>query len=105
MATTTERGLGWAHQQAAAQLHRDHVDGTPCARCGRPMYRWQKLDAGHSRDRALVGPGEPPDRLEHARCNRVAGARLGNRLRRSRQARPVRRVHVRGVVAVDARAL
>ena len=85
--TTTQAGLGWAHQQARARLLGGLVDGTPCPRCGRPMYRWQQLDAGHSRDRAVYGTDQLPDRLEHARCNRAAGAKLGARLRRLRAAR------------------
>jgi len=45
------------------------------------MYAWQALDGGHARSRALGNTG-PPDRLEHASCNRSAGARLGNALAR-----------------------
>lgn len=73
---TTQRGLGWAHQRRREQLLAVHLDGTPCARCGKPMYLAQRLDAGHTQDRALGGG--LPDRLEHRRCNRQAGAYLRN---------------------------
>ena len=79
--TTTQRGLGWKHQQIRARLIRALRPGTLCPRCGKPMYRWQQLDAGHSRERALYGPHVQADRVEHASCNRAAGAALGNRLR------------------------
>lgn len=83
--TTTQRGLGWKHQRARARLLAKHRDGTPCPRCGKPMYRTQNLDAGHSKDRALHGPHVEADRLEHRRCNRAAGAALGNQLRHVRR--------------------
>jgi hypothetical protein len=44
--------------------------------------RWfQKLDAGHVVSRA-IGGGYGGLRLEHASCNRSAGARLGNGMRK-----------------------
>jgi hypothetical protein len=54
----------------------------PCARCGRPLGGDpSRIDLGH-RDDAPGWSG-----LEHARCNRQAGARLGNARRRARRQR------------------
>lgn len=93
---TTEKGLGWHHQQAIQRLKDRHVDGSPCPECGRP--RWLDptknfdyvpggkkrgngvLQGDHSkmpRSKAIrLGlPVLPPDRLLHAECNRIRGAR------------------------------
>lgn len=88
--TTTQKGLGWQHQQAAKRLRNHHVDGTPCAHCGRPMYldrtrNWDydpsttnpysgTLHADHggmSRAEAIRRglPIPLPDRLLHGTCN------------------------------------
>jgi hypothetical protein len=87
--TTAERGYGAEHAAEARRLKAAMRDGDPCCRCGGPMYRWQlKLDRNdidgidadhHGQARALGG--RLPDALAHRRCNRRAGARLGNRLR------------------------
>ncbi len=69
--TTTARGLGHEHQKRRAKLLRSHIDGTPCAWCGEPMYLAQDLDADHSVPRALGGTHA--DRLLHAACNRSRG--------------------------------
>jgi hypothetical protein len=53
--------------------------GRPCPRCGFPMLPGQALDLGHTDDRATYSG------IEHARCNRQAGARLGNARRRARR--------------------
>lgn len=100
MATTTERGLGNEHQRRKrllmAQLLRSGP--RPCRRCGHLMYhpqqceavhvesqrcRWCRLDLGHPdhAPRALGGVSSTEDDLEHAHCNRGAGARLGAALR------------------------
>lgn len=71
----------------------------PCRRCGRPMLHpdhcprahprgpcfYCHLDLGHPAGSPVIlgGTGHGRD-LEHARCNRQAGARLGNRLRHHR---------------------
>ena len=92
--TTKQRGLSGHHQSHGKQLKANLRDGTPCWRCGFPMYRWQKLDRDHVTPRALGGT-DGPAVLAHARCNRSAGARLGNAMRgqakaasRGRQLRP-----------------
>lgn len=65
----------------------------PCRRCGLDMYhpdacpfgkcRACTLDLGHPDDapRVLGGRTSTADDLEHAYCNRGAGARLGAALR------------------------
>ena len=75
--TTTQRGLGGSHQADGKRQRANLIDGTPCWRCGQPMYRWQKLDLDHLTPRALGGIGGPAV-LAHASCNRRAGARLRN---------------------------
>ena len=57
--------------------------GQPCPRCGRPLLPWQALDLGHTDDRAGYNG------IEHAKCNRAAGARLGNARRRARRERMI----------------
>jgi hypothetical protein len=76
MATTTGRGLGWAHQRERAADLTALVQGSPCPLCRRPMYHpQQRLDLDHSVPRALGG-GAAPRRLTHTSCNRRAGALL-----------------------------
>lgn len=73
---------GWSHNAERRRLLGELVDGTPCPRCGRPMWRDRPdlLDTGHATDVAQGG-GDGPRRLEHGSCNRSAGARAGNRAR------------------------
>lgn len=96
--SATQRGYGAEHQAAARRLKADLRDGDPCCRCGGPMYRWQLdldrhdirgIDADHHGQARVLG-GAVPDALAHRRCNRRAGAVLGNRLR-GRRPRPARR--------------
>ena len=82
--TTTQRGLGSAHQADKRRLLAAHRDGDLCLRCLRPMYRWQSLDRDHVVDRALGG-GDGPALLSHASCNRSAGARAGNLARKQQR--------------------
>ncbi len=94
--TTTEKGLGWRHQQARDALLRRHTDGARCewVLCGRPMYKDRTrnydydpsstnptsgvLQADHSdmsRAEALRRglPVPLPNRLLHGECNRQRG--------------------------------
>jgi len=96
---TTATGLGSEHQAARAEaltLLRSGIDR--CPRCGRPMYRWQQLDLGDWPSRIICAMRgiTPRKRLEHAHCNRSAGAQLGNALRAQgiRRRRPQRAVRV-----------
>ena len=96
--TTTERGLGWSHQQERAAALAAFVPGAGCPLCGRPMWRSQRLDLDHSVPRAFGGQG--PRRLAHATCNRRAGAILGNQLRgAARRGQPSRAGRRRGAAA------
>lgn len=77
MASTTQRGYGWRHQQIRAALLKMLVLGSPCPRCGKPMWpAVQQLDLGH-----VDGDKTRYTGLEHAACNRKAGAKYGNQLR------------------------
>jgi hypothetical protein len=99
---TTAIGLGWAHQRQRAQAIRALPPGQPCPRTeicgGLPMYAtWQqasaaglprklwRLDYDDYPGRMFGGP--QIKRLAHAHCNRSAGARAGNRMRRRRPRR------------------
>lgn len=88
--TTTEKGLGWKHQQKVDGLKRRHQDGQACDWCGRPMYldRTRNWDynpeatnplsgvlhgdhSGMSRNECMRRglPIPLPDRLLHQTCN------------------------------------
>jgi hypothetical protein len=92
--TTTQRGLGWSHQQRKAKLIRGHKDGAPCpcldlddcgpacpcrqAGHGLPMHKdpalnvdGRPLEADHTRARSQGGG--LADRLLLAVCNRSRG--------------------------------
>jgi hypothetical protein len=65
--TTTERGLGWDHQQAAAQVLQD---ATHCALCGLPPRPDDPLQAGHVDPRERGGSNDPANyQPEHRSCN------------------------------------
>ncbi len=70
-----------AHKRARAALLAQHRDGDRCARCGRPTYRWQPLEADHVLAPHALDPGAVPDALSHRACNRYAGAVLAGLLR------------------------
>lgn len=85
-ASTTERGYGWAHQQARERLLRAHKDGAPCSRCHKPMWldktrNWDERSLaadhgpGHEQKYAADKQRNPPTRLMHATCNERDGAR------------------------------
>lgn len=95
-AKTTTRGLGASHQTARQAALAALTDGDPCFRCElrgvyHPMYRWaitrrpdgrlvsRLLDLDDYPGRVFGGP--QTKRLSWRRCNRHAGAVLGNRLR------------------------
>ena len=53
-----------------------------CHRCSLPILPGQEWDAGHVDDLGLGGNPAGRVRPEHVTCNRSAGGRLGNQLRR-----------------------
>lgn len=72
--TTTEKGLGWAHQQAVARLLRKHVDGGLCWWCGLPMFKdrhrnWDGKTLAGDHTVPRVAGGQLADRLLHGMCN------------------------------------
>lgn len=89
--TTTQKRLGYDHQQNRARLLQRHIDGQPCWWCGKPMYRdrtrnWDynpnatrsdgkpdtssgSLAADHSKARA-TNKTSHADRLLHGTCNK-----------------------------------
>lgn len=79
MPTTAERGLGGDHQRERRRLL-PLAYGRPCPRCGELMLKGQFLDLDHVVSRCMGGIGGPRV-IAHRRCNRSAGAKLGNRLR------------------------
>lgn len=76
----TKPQYGYAHRKARVKAIAMMVNGTPCPRCNRPMYKTQRLQLGHVVSVAMGGTNGPT-RLEHGHCNESSGARLGNRLR------------------------
>lgn len=75
---TAARGYGYSHQALRRALL-PQAYGQPCPKCGQPMLEGEDLDLGHTEDRtAYTG-------IEHASCNRRAGARKANRRRRGRR--------------------
>jgi hypothetical protein len=70
------------HRSIRRALLAVSTPATPCWRCGRPLGRDpSRIDLGHRDD----GPGWAG--LEHDTCNRAAGARKGNAMRRARRER------------------
>jgi hypothetical protein len=70
--TTTERGYGYAHQQARQQWAPRVATGTvPCTRCGRPIKPGTPWHLDHNDNRAgYRGPS-------HATCNTSTGGTKG----------------------------
>jgi hypothetical protein len=78
---------GGEHQAVRRALLAVYQPADPCWRCGRPLGPYPaRIDLGH-RDDGLGWSG-----LEHRRCNRSAGGRLGHARRRQRKERMVRMV-------------
>lgn len=74
-----------AHRRRRAELL-PMAFGTPCPRCGLPMLKGQQLDLGHAVDVAL-NPRAKGERIEHASCNRRAGAATRDALAKYRAAK------------------
>jgi hypothetical protein len=69
--TTAQRGYGWQHRKASEQARANLVPGTPCIRCGKPMWPDQKLHLDHDDYDRTITRG-----LSHASCNIAARNRL-----------------------------
>lgn len=80
-----DNAYDWEHQKRRAELL-PLAYGTPCPRCGKVMLEGDDLDLGHSTD-LIIDPHAIGDRIEHASCNRSAGAKLKARLERFRPSR------------------
>jgi 5-methylcytosine-specific restriction endonuclease McrA len=79
--TTTERGLGYAHQQERRRLL-PLAYYTDCPLCGLTMWPEQSLDLDHNVPRAFGGSTEVEGgRIVHAYCNRAEGPRIRRALR------------------------
>lgn len=99
-ASTTERGYGWKHQKTRERLLRNHVDGTPCDVCGKPMYKdptknWDgaKLEAEHPIPQMTLPMAQrrhnEAKKLLHRFCNRSEGGKLAHEGKRAEQIEPV----------------
>lgn len=90
--SSTERGLGHAHQKERARLLAEAV-GRLCPyhgidpKCPGIMTEpTRDLHLDHGRPRALGGQtGDGTGRIAHGACNQRAGARLAHRLRAQRK--------------------
>lgn len=79
--TTTDKGLGYDHQQHRDNLLHRHVDGRKCWWCGKPMFKnaarnWDRkaLHADHKRSRSRFGVmRNAANRLLHDTCNKQRG--------------------------------
>lgn len=60
------------HKRIRAEGLANLVEGTPCARCGQPMFSFQRLHLDHTDDgRGYLG-------FSHETCNTSAGGRKGS---------------------------
>jgi len=75
----------WQHIRRAL-IASGYWIGTPCPRCGEPLWPGQRLQLGHVIDVAAGGMGGPV-RIEHGSCNEAAGARAGSARRKAKGAR------------------
>jgi len=94
--TTTQKGLGHAHQQVRKRLLAKHVDGTECWWCAEPMFKEATsnpdglaLAADH--DVARVNGGIKASRLLHGACNSQRGDGSFDHLRPAVTGRPFSR--------------
>jgi hypothetical protein len=83
-ATTTQRGLGWAHQRLRARLLPTAWYTLCPLGCGKLMLPGQDLDLDHPLPRALGGRAGQ-GRMAHRHCNRSKGSTFGHALRASRK--------------------
>lgn len=84
-ASTTGRGYGWEHQQRRARwAPKVAAGGVACARCGEFIAPGAPWDLGHDDSDPSKRTYSGPEHANH--CNRSAGARKGNMLRRVRKA-------------------
>lgn len=68
-----DRGYGPEHEARRAALLAALVPGSPCPRCGLPMWHTQELHAGHPPDAPLrLDRTSLPTRIEHSHCNEGA---------------------------------
>lgn len=78
--TMAQRGYGREHLKLRAQWAPIVASGAvPCTRCGLLIAPGAFWDLDHTDDRAGYAG------CAHRSCNRAAGARKGNRMRRSRR--------------------
>ena len=71
--SSSQRGYDYKHQTRRKQLLYNHVDGTPCDYCGRPMYRDPERNfdgAPLNADHADMDKTRLASRLLHDRCNK-----------------------------------
>jgi hypothetical protein len=91
--TTAQRGLGGQHQKTRTRMLATMPEGSPCPRCGLPMYTTPELaeraqlhpklwhvDLDHVIPRAMGGT-HGAVRLMHRHCNRRQGTIMLNKLR------------------------
>ena len=79
------KGYDYQHKVTRARLL-PKAWGTPCPLCGQVMVKGQALDLDHALPIALGGANAKPNtmRITHATCNRRAGVRVREYLRRAR---------------------
>lgn len=84
----TRRRRGRADQAARHALaHLVAAGRAVCWRCTLPIHPTDQWDAGHTTDLALGGHPAGTVAPEHRRCNRSAGADLGNAIRARKRVR------------------
>lgn len=102
--TTTQRGLGWKHQQETERLKKRHRDGTLCWWCDEPMFldrnrNWDGMVLHGDHSRSRDHGGTKTDRLLHGKCNLSRGNGERDHLRPAATGSPV------GAAPVDLEVL